>query len=128
MSGRDRDIGRKWECGSAKRKRKAERTATNQVLSSNMMKFLNQTATEPSESIPSTQQASEILLKNATSSSPASMPSSSSQAKFDAETLMLSSNNQVNSDPEHFMRFLDVTETTGEYLANAILEHLQNTT
>ncbi|GBP21880.1 hypothetical protein EVAR_6852_1 [Eumeta japonica] len=70
MSGRDRDIGRKWESGSAKRKRKAERTASNQALSLNMMKFLNQTAsgsTVPSESIASTstQQTSEIPLGNA---------------------------------------------------------------
>lgn len=68
MSDRDRDIGRKWESGSAKRK--TERTATNQVLSLNMMKFLNQTAsgsTEPSESIASTstQQTSDIPLENA---------------------------------------------------------------
>lgn len=70
MSGRDRDIEKKWESESAKRKRKAERTTSNQVLSLNMIKFLNQTAsgsTEPSESIDSTstQQTSEIPLGNA---------------------------------------------------------------
>ncbi|CAH0404237.1 unnamed protein product [Chilo suppressalis] len=217
ISGRDRDIGRKWESGSAKRKRKADRTASNQVLSLNTMKFLNQTAsgsTEPSESIDSTstQQTSEISLGNApdalSSESERQLDvefgSSSSQSKFDAETLVLSSSNQeeqididspirsddasaivqqvlVNSDPglrtfpitdsqrrdivqsgptqqlnsgdeyypkdgsrieqmsvilkfcdtstgtivEHFMGFPAVTKTTGEYLANAILEHLE---
>ncbi|GBP94109.1 hypothetical protein EVAR_90253_1 [Eumeta japonica] len=54
----------------SKEKRKAERTASNQALSLNMMKFLNQTAsgsTVPSESIASTstQQTSEIPLGNA---------------------------------------------------------------
>ncbi|CAH0669123.1 unnamed protein product [Spodoptera exigua] len=107
MSGRDRDIGRKWESGSAKRKRKTERTATNKVLSLNMMKFLNQTAsgsTEPSESIASTstQQTNEIPLEIASDSLnteserqlDVELGSSSSQSKFDAETLVLSSINQ----------------------------------
>lgn len=54
---RDRDAGRKWESGSAKRRRKAERAISNQALSTGMMKFLNPTAsgtTEPSESTAST--------------------------------------------------------------------------
>lgn len=51
---RDRDLGRKWESGSAKRKRKAERAVGNQVLSSSMMKFLKKTLSESSESIAST--------------------------------------------------------------------------
>lgn len=106
MSDRDRDIGRKWESGSAKRK--TERTATNQVLSLNMMKFLNQTAsgsTEPSESIASTstQQTSDIPLENASDDAlnteserqlDVELGSSSSQSKFDAETIVLSSSNQ----------------------------------
>ncbi|KAK4880038.1 hypothetical protein RN001_008184 [Aquatica leii] len=43
MSGgpsRDRDIGRKWESGASKRKRKAETIMSNQAMSSSMMKFL----------------------------------------------------------------------------------------
>ncbi|GFS61259.1 hypothetical protein TNIN_128431 [Trichonephila inaurata madagascariensis] len=43
MSGgptRDRDLGRKWESGALKRKRKAVTVISNQVLSSSMMKFL----------------------------------------------------------------------------------------
>ncbi|KAL4718201.1 hypothetical protein ACJJTC_014060 [Scirpophaga incertulas] len=107
MSSRDRDIGRKWESGSAKRKRKAERTATNQVLSLNMMKFLNQTAcgsTEPSESIASTstQQTSEEPLENVPDAlnteserqADVELGSSSSQSKFDAENLVLTSSSQ----------------------------------
>lgn len=107
MSGRDRDIGRKWESGSAKRKRKAERTASNQALSLNMMKFLNQTAsgsTVPSESTDSTstQQTSEIPLGNAPDAPSTEselqldveLGSCSSQSKIDTEILVLSSSNQ----------------------------------
>ncbi|GBP55054.1 GTP cyclohydrolase 1 [Eumeta japonica] len=185
MSGRDRDIGRKWESGSAKRKRKAERTASNQALSLNMMKFLNQTAsgsTVPSESIASTstQQTSEIPLGNAPDALSTEselqldveLGSCSSQSKMDTEILVLSSSNQeeqvldspICSDDasaidQQLLNNLDpgfwkfpitdsqrrdivqsgptqqlnddeyypkaVTKTTGEYLANAILEHLE---
>ncbi|GBP96294.1 hypothetical protein EVAR_92181_1 [Eumeta japonica] len=156
MSGRDRDIGRKWESGSAKRKRKAERTASNQALSLNMMKFLNQTASDALST------ESELQLDE--------LGSCSSQSKMDTEILVLSSSNQeeqvldspIRSDDAIDQQVLDnldpgfwkfpitdsqrrdivqsgptqqlnddeyypkaVTKTTGEYLANAILEHLE---
>lgn len=44
MSGgpsRDRDIGRKWESGASKKRRKAETVMSNQTLSSSMMKYLS---------------------------------------------------------------------------------------
>lgn len=133
MSGRDRDIGRKWESGSVKRKRKAERTATNQVLSLNMMKFLNQTAsgsTEPSESIASTstQQTSEIPLENApdalnTESErqlDVELGSSSSQSKFDAETLVLSSSSQEEQiDIDSPIRSDDASAIVQQVLVNS---------
>ncbi|GBP96531.1 hypothetical protein EVAR_92187_1 [Eumeta japonica] len=145
MSGRDRDIGRKWESGSAKRKRKAERTASNQALSLNMMKFLNQTAsgsTVPSESIASTstQQTSEIPLGNAPDALSTEselqldeLGSCSSQSKWTLKFLcchqVIKKNRFCDTSTgtivEHFMGFLAVTKTTGEYLANAILEHLE---
>ncbi|GBP84133.1 hypothetical protein EVAR_49139_1 [Eumeta japonica] len=43
MSGKRDRYRKKWKSRSAKRKRKAERPVSNQVLSSGMMKFLNQT-------------------------------------------------------------------------------------
>ena len=133
MSGRDRDIGRKWESGSAKRKRKAERTATNQVLSLNLMKFLNQTAsgsTEPSESIASTstQQTSEIPLENAldalnTESErqlDVELESSSSQSKIDAETLVLSSSSQEEQiDIDSPIRSDDASAIVQQVLVNS---------
>lgn len=53
-SGRNRDFNRKWESGAAKRKRTAERAASNKVLSLGLMKFLKTTASvivDSSESI-----------------------------------------------------------------------------
>lgn len=64
---RDRDKGRKWESGSAKRKRKAERALSNQVLSSGMMKFLSQTesgSTKSNESVASTSQQHVSVSEN----------------------------------------------------------------
>ncbi|GBP87326.1 hypothetical protein EVAR_59030_1 [Eumeta japonica] len=89
------------------KEKKAERTASNQALSLNMMKFLNQTAsgsTVPSESIASTstQQTSEIPLGNAPDALSTEselqldveLGSCSSQSKMDTEILVLSSSNQ----------------------------------
>ncbi|CAG9832779.1 unnamed protein product [Diabrotica balteata] len=62
---RERDAGRKWESGSAKRKRKAERAILNQSISTGMMKFLNPTvsgSTEPSESIASTSKKHSVTI------------------------------------------------------------------
>lgn len=114
---RDRDIGRKWESGSAKRKRKAERAVSNQVLSSGMMKFLKKTAsgsTESSESIASTSKkdiaTSETPLNlgstpDALSTEPQSeieIGSNSSQSESETETPVLSSRiheEQIGSPP-----------------------------
>lgn len=41
---RERDIGRKWESGRAKRKKRAERAVSNQSLRLGMMKFLKKSA------------------------------------------------------------------------------------
>ncbi|GBP69990.1 52 kDa repressor of the inhibitor of the protein kinase [Eumeta japonica] len=157
----------------SKEKRKAERTASNQALSLNMMKFLNQTAsgsTVPSESIASTstQQTSEIPLGNAPDALSTEselqldveLGSCSSQSKWTLKflcchqvikknrlkkqsiILLLDCTRDCNrveqmsvilrfcdtstgTIVEHFMGFLAVTKTTGEYLANAILEHLE---
>lgn len=116
-----------------KKKRKAERTATNQVLSLNLMKFLNQTAsgsTEPSESIASTstQQTSEIPLENApdalnTESErqlDVELGSPSSQSKFDAETLVLSSSSQEEQiDIDSSIRSDDASATVQQVLVNS---------
>ncbi|GBP86474.1 hypothetical protein EVAR_52399_1 [Eumeta japonica] len=62
------------ESGSAKRKEKAERTASNQALSLNMMKFLNQTASDALST------ESELQLD-------VELGSCSSQSKMDTEIL-----------------------------------------
>ncbi|CAH1636240.1 unnamed protein product [Spodoptera littoralis] len=130
MSGRDRDVGRKWESGSAKRKRKAERTASNQVLSLNMMKFLNQTASGSTKSIDSTStlQTSEIPLENALDALNTESECqldvefglSSSQSKYDAETFVLSSSNQEEQiDIDYPIRNNDASAIVQQVLVNS---------
>ncbi|GFQ99542.1 hypothetical protein TNCT_654261 [Trichonephila clavata] len=61
MSGgptRDRDIGKKWESGALKRKRKAVTVISNQALSSSMMKFLE----KPSTSVTASESSGETLV------------------------------------------------------------------
>ncbi|XP_069963873.1 zinc finger MYM-type protein 1-like [Bactrocera oleae] len=97
------------------------------------MKFLNQTAsgsTEPSEAIASTstQQTSEIPLENApdalnTESErqlDVELGSSSSQSKFDAETLVLSSSSQEEQiDIDSSIRSDDASATVQQVLVNS---------
>nr|XP_036214372.1 uncharacterized protein LOC118680109 [Bactrocera oleae] len=102
-------------------------------MSLNLMKFLNQTAsgsTEPSESIASTstQQTSEIPLENApdalnTESErqlDVELGSPSSQSKFDAETLVLSSSSQEEQiDIDSSIRSDDASATVQQVLVNS---------
>ncbi|XP_067121206.1 uncharacterized protein [Centruroides vittatus] len=114
---KDRNIGRKWESGSAKRKRKAERAVSNQVLSSGMMTFLNQTAsgsTESSESIASTSKkhratsenpsnlgsTPDALNTNTEQQSEIEIGSNSSQSESDAEISVLTLSNIIHDHEE----------------------------
>ncbi|GBP13472.1 hypothetical protein EVAR_4221_1 [Eumeta japonica] len=115
----------------SKEKRKAERTASNQALSLNMMKFLNQTAsgsTVPSESIASTstQQTSEIPLGNAPDALSTEselqldveLGSCSSQSKMDTEILVLSSSNQEEQVLDSPIRSDDASAIDQQVLDN----------
>ncbi|GFT52637.1 hypothetical protein TNCV_3765361 [Trichonephila clavipes] len=111
MSGgptRERDIGRKWESGALKRKRKAVTVVSNQALSSSMMKFLKKPSTSvtasessgetlvyelASESNESFIQSSDIVLP-ATSDESAMIQMSEPNKELESET-MCDSENQV---------------------------------
>ncbi|GFQ82353.1 hypothetical protein TNCT_540471 [Trichonephila clavata] len=98
MSGgptRDRDIGRKWESGALKRKRKAVTVISNQALSSSMMKFLKKPSTSvtASESNESFIQSSDTVLP-ATSDESAMIQMSEPNKELESET-MCDSENQV---------------------------------
>lgn len=104
MSGgpsRDRDVGRKWESGASKRKRKAETAISNQALSSSMMKFLK----KPSSGVTASESCDETLFSetepasqlNETFSqiSDTALPSTSSES---AVTQISESNKELESE------------------------------
>lgn len=136
---RDRDIGRKWESGSAKRKRKAERAVSNQVLSSSMIKFLSQTASgsiESSESIASTSKGHrtstetplnlegtpEALNTDTKRQSEKEIGSNSSQSESDTEISMLTLNNIIHDHEEQIeIGFPPVTSDASDVVTQAFV-------